>query len=318
MGHPVRRRRRRSDGGPRTDAMLPHVVDPVRARRRLGEVSRSETDDDRVPDAEPAPPLRPVEDVVIIFGRVEVDRLRHALQGPSVTGRATEHARRIEMRSRLLDLAGSPGRPRAAPPAGVSTPESGRSTSMARSVRRASPSATPAGPGGSPHDLDRLPPVRDPVRAGARVILPPLRPALRPATERDRGAAVCPVCYRTVDDDGRLPSLDRPGPGGPRRARRRARPTPRRRRRLARDPADRRPDPDRPLDRAVRHRPALPRDRPDRRRPEPRPRPRRDRHRHDPAQPLGPGRRHLRRHARLEGGAGRRHGADGAIRDRRT
>jgi hypothetical protein len=80
-----------------------------------------------VEPAVPEPAPQPVEDIVIIFGRVEIDRLRHALQralGPAVeppnTPARIEHALGL-----ILDLAGSPGRARVLRrPAGVSTPES--------------------------------------------------------------------------------------------------------------------------------------------------------------------------------------------------
>jgi len=97
-----------------------------RARRRL---AREEVASPRVsvPDAEPAPPPRPVEDIVIIFGRVEVDRLRHALQTTLGDGiEPPDTPRRIETAlASLLERADAPGRPRVIRlPAGVSTPES--------------------------------------------------------------------------------------------------------------------------------------------------------------------------------------------------
>ena len=42
-------------------------------------------------------------------------------------------------------------------------------------------------------------------------LLPPLRAAVRCPAPRRRDLPSCPVCYRTVEDDGRLPSLGLPG-----------------------------------------------------------------------------------------------------------
>jgi hypothetical protein len=109
-----------------------------RARRRLGGVGvapPAETGVTRLTEApadaderaEAAPSPRPVEDVAIVLGRAEIDRLRHALQRalgdavePPNTPARIEHALGL-----ILDLAGSPGHARVLRrPAGVSTPES--------------------------------------------------------------------------------------------------------------------------------------------------------------------------------------------------
>jgi hypothetical protein len=99
-----------------------------RARRRL---ARGEFAPPPIPapGVDPAPPSlsRPVEDIVIVVGRPEVDRLRHALQ--SALGDGIEPPNtpdRIEAAlACLLERAGAPGRPRVIRlPAGVSTPES--------------------------------------------------------------------------------------------------------------------------------------------------------------------------------------------------
>lgn len=77
---------------------------------------------------EPGPPAdRALEDVVIVLGGVEVDRLREALQrclGSAVERPDTPH--RIERAlSLIFALSGAPGQPRVLRrPAGLSTPES--------------------------------------------------------------------------------------------------------------------------------------------------------------------------------------------------
>jgi len=76
---------------------------------------------------EPLPAQRHVEDIVIVFGRADIDRLRHALQtalGDTVDEPNTP-ARIESALALILSLADSPGRPRVLRrPAGVSTPES--------------------------------------------------------------------------------------------------------------------------------------------------------------------------------------------------
>lgn len=101
-----------------------------RARRRLGgddagtaavAVSGTEV----APD--PAPLPRHVEDIVIVLGRTEIDRLRHALQGAlgERVDQPNTPARIESALALILSLAESPGRPRVLRrPAGVSTPES--------------------------------------------------------------------------------------------------------------------------------------------------------------------------------------------------
>ena len=100
-----------------------------RARRRLGGgdvenpgIAVAGTDG----PPEPTPATRCVEDIVIIFGRAEIDRLRHALQktlGDRVDQPNTP-ARIEAALALILGLAGSPGRPRVLRrPAAVSTPE---------------------------------------------------------------------------------------------------------------------------------------------------------------------------------------------------
>jgi hypothetical protein len=95
-----------------------------RARRRLGGDDVSTPTTEVAPDP-PAP--RIVEDVVIVFGRTEIDRLRLALQaalGDTVEPPNTP-ARIEEALALLLDRADAPGRARVLRrPAGVSTPES--------------------------------------------------------------------------------------------------------------------------------------------------------------------------------------------------
>jgi hypothetical protein len=108
-----------------------------RARRRFGGdgvAPSAETRTTRLTDApadanrlDAAPAPRTVEDVAIVLGRAEIDRLRHALQRalgdavePPNTPARIEHALGL-----ILDLAGSPGHARVLRrPAGVSTPES--------------------------------------------------------------------------------------------------------------------------------------------------------------------------------------------------
>ena len=119
--------------------MLPRMWSTLsRARRRFGGdivALAAETDTTTLPDRiaaadelpEASPELRPVEDVVLVFGQVEIDRLRHALQRalgdrvePPNSPARIEHALGL-----ILDLAGSPGHARVLRrPAGVSTPES--------------------------------------------------------------------------------------------------------------------------------------------------------------------------------------------------
>jgi hypothetical protein len=101
-----------------------------RARRRLG------GDDVRIPalaaaDAavapDPTPVSRHVEDIVIVFARVEIDRLRHALQAAlgDMVDEPNSPARIESALGLILSLAESPGRARVLRrPAGVSTPES--------------------------------------------------------------------------------------------------------------------------------------------------------------------------------------------------
>ena len=97
-----------------------------RARRRL---AREEIGPRRVraPEDRAPRPARPVEDIVIVFGRPEVDRLRHALQTALGDGIEPPNTPgRIETAlACLLARADAPGRPRVIRlPAGVSTPES--------------------------------------------------------------------------------------------------------------------------------------------------------------------------------------------------
>ena len=78
-------------------------------------------------EPDPAPVARHVEDIVIVFGRTEIDRLRHALQAAlgDMVDQPNTPARIESALARILSLAGSPGRPRVLRrPAGVSTPES--------------------------------------------------------------------------------------------------------------------------------------------------------------------------------------------------
>jgi hypothetical protein len=97
-----------------------------RARRRLGG-GAPEPVDSTAP-AEPAMATgRRVEDIVIVLGRLELDRLRAALQ--QTLGDAVERPNtpaRIERAlSLLLTRRGAPGRPTVLRlPAGISTPES--------------------------------------------------------------------------------------------------------------------------------------------------------------------------------------------------
>jgi hypothetical protein len=119
--------------------MLPAMWTTLsRARRRLGGdgAARPHAPDldavvlaaPVVPDVVPPMPVpRPVEDTVIVLGRVDVDRLRHALQQalgdtiePPNTPARIEHALDL-----ILRLAEAPGQARVLRrPAGVSTPES--------------------------------------------------------------------------------------------------------------------------------------------------------------------------------------------------
>ena len=134
MGHPAGfTRRRRSDGEPcRPAAMLPTMWATIhRARRRLGGddvgIPADRVAVERWSTPDPAAAPRHVEDIVIVLGRADIDRLRHALQ--TTLGDAIEQPNtpaRIESAlALLLSLAGSPGRPRVLRrPAGVSTPES--------------------------------------------------------------------------------------------------------------------------------------------------------------------------------------------------
>ena len=132
-------------------------------------------------------------------------------------------------------------------------------------------------------------------------------------TPRPRRASGVSDLLPDRGDDGRLPSLERLEAGGPRRPRRGTRSAPRRRRRVARSL--------RQGDRigsaagsAVRPRPPVPRDRSDEPAAAVLVRARCDRHGHDPVDPMGAGRGHLWRHARVAGRARRRQGADGALR----
>ena len=110
------------------------------------------------------------------------------------------------------------------------------------------------------------------------------------APRADAELPQCPICYLVVDDDGRTGSLDAARPARrPAPPHGRARPPPGRRRRVARDPARGRQAALGPLERAVRDRPPLPRDRAARRRAQPAAGPRPHRHGDDPAPPLGPG-----------------------------
>ena len=109
-----------------------------RARRRLDRavtgttspapVHEGEPAPDPAPEPETAPPIEPtLEDVVIVFGPAELDKLRIALQ--HALGNAVERPdtpARIEYAlSLLLVDRGAVGRPRVLRrPAGVSTPES--------------------------------------------------------------------------------------------------------------------------------------------------------------------------------------------------
>ncbi len=179
----------------------------ARARRRLtGEPlpgESAETDEPRL------------EDVVIIFGAGEMYQLREALEellGESVDRPDTPATFERALET-YLSLRGAPGTPTVLRrPALLSTPESweihidGTDRATSRAVRSAGRR------GSSARDQHRLSPVRDTIRARSRRVLPPLRTA-RTASHRRATAELptCPICYRTVDDDGRLPSLERHG-----------------------------------------------------------------------------------------------------------
>ena len=98
-----------------------------RARRRF---AGEDIAPSSVPVSETDPPSaapRHLEDIVIIFGRPEIDRLRHALQTTLGDGiEPPDTPGRIETAlACLLERADAPGSPRVLRlPAGVSTPES--------------------------------------------------------------------------------------------------------------------------------------------------------------------------------------------------
>ncbi len=111
--------------------MLRHMWASIhRARRRLGGDDagiRAIAAADAAVALDPAPVSRHVEDIVIVFGRVEVDRLRHALQVAlgDMVDQPNTPARIESALALILSLAELPGRARVLRrPAGVSTPES--------------------------------------------------------------------------------------------------------------------------------------------------------------------------------------------------
>ena len=111
--------------------MLPDMWANIhRARRRIGG-DAAEVREDAVAGTEVvqdlAPVPRHVEDIVVVFGRAEIDRLRHALQVAlgDMVDQPNTPAQIESALALILSLAGSPGRARVLRrPAGVSTPES--------------------------------------------------------------------------------------------------------------------------------------------------------------------------------------------------
>ena len=288
-----------------------------RARRRLDRTVTGTLpptpgrDDEPVPETAPKPEAAPIarelEDIVIVFGPAELDKLRVALQHAlgSAVERPDTPARIERALSLLLAQRGAVGRTPGPAPArlGLDAGVVG-DPRRRRRARRRPRFGSPGGPDGSRHDRDRLSPVRNTLgqrraaRSAAAAACRSVSHHARPPSPRPARSATgrCPTTAAPEPRATREPGRPRAPPG-------RARPAPCRQRRLAGVAPCRRPDPDRPLVRVVRDRPALPGDRPGRGRPEPGARPRRDRHRDDPAQPLGSGRRHRRGHPRLEGGA---------------
>ena len=191
-----------------------------RARRRLDRGASGtstpapETTAAQEPDTPAPAPPRKLEDVVIVFGPAELDHLRVALE--HALGDAVERpdtpARIERALSLLLARRGAPGRPRVLRrPAGCldagilgDPPRRRRARDRDGGSGRRAHRAVPRMIGtaclqcGTPSDNARGAFCR---RCGLPYGEPP-----RPTAELPS----CPICYRTVDDDGRLPSLERP------------------------------------------------------------------------------------------------------------